>query len=162
MIKPTFVKPGKRVMQASSRTKAAKIGIVLLFTSMVAAFFVAIGLVDYQSRIVGWNQYRTEFGVSFTPTKVSISLFGMRGAFSLKPFYQTLHVADRVNQGIVSLRPTGCYLTQVGFETIGRTAEKKTVYAASQVWKVTEEAHPISTLAKAFKSASARVPASHS
>ncbi|MFT8887889.1 MAG: hypothetical protein ABF904_03650 [Ethanoligenens sp.] len=125
-MKRPFWKPNDRIVQAPPRPRAVRILTGLFLAVVAASFITAVGVVDYQSRVVGWNQHQQEFGILLTKDDIKITLLGMKGTFALQPVYQSVAYARKYQQGVDTIKPASAWLAQA----VGRVAVQ------AQGWRV--------------------------
>lgn len=118
-MKRPFQKQNDRIVQAPQRPRALRILTGLFLTGIAVSFIAAMGVVDYQSRSVGWNQRHTEFALSVSDDTLQITVLGVHGAFALHPVYQCLNDAKQYQKGIDIFKPAPVWLAQsTGFLTV--------------------------------------------
>lgn len=146
-MKRPFWKHNDRVVQAPPRPRAIRVLTGLFLASVGVAFVTAIGVVDYQSRSVGWNQRSPEFAVSVTKETVQVTVLGMRGGFALQPVYRVMAYMRCYQQGIDIWKPAPVWLAQ----SVGTRLVHAQGWRVQRAWQSLGRARgPAERLAKKF------------
>lgn len=110
---------------------------------MVAVFLTAMGVVDYQSRAVGWNQHRQEFAVSFMGDDVRLTVFGASGTFALQPAYHAAAYIQRYQQGMDTLKPAPVWLAQEAGTLLLRAQGQRVRQAVLSLQRTVQKLPPL-------------------
>ncbi len=145
-MKLRLFKVNDRIVQAPPRARAAKVITGLFLAGMVAAFLAAMGVVDYQSRAVGWNQHRQEFAVSFTEDEARVTVFGASGTFALQPAYRAAAYVRRYQQGVDTLKPAPVWLAEGAGTALLRAQGWRVQRAALSLWDAAQKLPPLPKL----------------
>lgn len=133
-MKRPFWKQNDHVVKAPPRPRAVRALTGLFLAAVIAAFVMALGVVDYQSRAVGWNQHHSEFAFSATQDTVQITVLGMHGTFTLQPVYQTIAYMRCYQQGMEMWKPAPVWLTQ----SVGTVAVRAQGWRIQRAWSSLE------------------------
>lgn len=146
-MKRPFWRQNDRIVKAPPRPRVVRALTGLFLAAVIAAFVTALGVVDYQSRAVGWNQHHSEFAFSATRDTVQITVLGMHGTFTLQPVYQVMAYARSYQQGMEMWKPAPVWLTQ----SVGKIAIRAQGWRIQRAWSSLERmADPAERLAIKF------------
>ena len=109
------------VAHAPRRPRALRVATGLFLAGIAALFMTGIGVVDHQSRAVGWDQYRQEFAVSISANTMRVTLFGASRSVSLRPLHRLQGYFARYAQGMDTIKPTPVWLAE--------SAARRIIYA---------------------------------
>lgn len=123
MAKHRFFKPNPRVIHAPRRPWPLRAGMALLVTALCAFACWAVSVVDTNSRLVGWNQPRAEFGAVQTGGSLRVTAFGEQFLLPLGGLRAAAdaagHIAGRYGLAVLRAKPAA---VQLGTQLCARQA----------------------------------------
>jgi hypothetical protein len=116
---------GSHIIKVKPRRRVAQFVTVVILMAAGVAAFLGVLAVDYNSRMMGWDNARTELAFAATTNRLDFTVMGREYEMDTGVLTQVRRVCVSVENGVEAIKPAPARLLDMLFAALEKNGDLK-------------------------------------